>query len=327
MKSFQYVGTDLTKVEGDAAAKLKAAGLDFVCDKVEAGVLVGAPTAEPKTWVSVPNQFHIVRADSKRVISSRTVTDSFKILQNHEAFSWIDSTSVIGDLTIVRGGTFHDGALVFLVGKYPKSTVMEDGTVIGHYALMTNGHTGTKPLTASALNIVEKTGAILHSGVDGHSIRHTSNMKVNMADVTKALASFRGLSTTFLSLANDLAKKPCTAEQAVEYFMRTIGLDADLLNAEPTKDSSRGDKSKHTRATSAAEIYGRLFLASGGSSFWNAYAAACEYITFVKATKTRSTGGSTTTVTASGQANSRVQSALYGTSSILIDRAFALAQE
>ncbi len=320
MKTFQHTGTDLTKVEGGAVEKLKASGLDFECEKRPAAYQ--ADLANPGAWTEVPSQFHIVRRDSNRVISQKTVSSGFRVLQNKDAFAWIDDTSIIGDIEIVRGGTFQDGALVFLLGKYPTASVLADGSVVSHYALMTNGHTGNKPLTAAPISIVDKTGALLHGGADGHSIRHTSNMQVNMLDVSRALANFRGLPATFVSLANKLCAKPCTPDQAVEYFMRTIGLDADLLG-ETQDASSRGDKSKHTRATTAADVYVRLFLAAGGSSFWHAYQSACEYLTFAKSTRIQGVGAKSSTQLATA----RIQSALYGSSMVLIDKAFALATE
>lgn len=299
------VGTDLTAVTGSAADKLAAAGLNFRCEKRPA-LYYPDPTI-PSEVREVPNQFHIVRTDTNEVISDKTVTSKFKILQNEDAFAFIDASSVISEIDIVRGGAFQRGANVFMLGKYPASSVLPDGNVVEHLILLGNGHTGKKNLTAKPVNVSKKTGAIVSAGVDTelqYNIRHTTNMQVSMSDVLSAIKRFKDASTDFLNTAKALCGVACNSADAVNFFKSVLSVD----------DSEESP----ARQKNAVEKYEELFRACGQCNWWNAYQSLCEYITFDRSSKANKTSGSDSNAT-------RLYGVMYGPTASLIDLAFVKA--
>lgn len=307
MSRFAFcVGVNLSKVEGGAAEKIKAAGLDFRCEKRPA--LYHPDPLIPTEVREVPNQYHIVRTDTNEVISEKTVSSKFKILQNADAFSFIDSSSVISEIDIVRGGTFQRGANVFMLGKYPLASTLPDGNVIEHLILLGNGHTGKKNLSAKPLNISAKNGAIISAGAYAdklqYNIRHTTNMQVNMNDVLTAIKHFKDATTDFLENAKLLCSKACTKAEAVDFFKSTMDVD-------DTEDSP-------SRQKNAVEKYEELFNACGTANWWNAYQSLCEYITFDRSSKSNKTSGV-------DSASNRLYGAMYGATANIIDLALVKA--
>jgi phage/plasmid-like protein (TIGR03299 family) len=303
MRNPFYFGVDLKAVEGGAAEKLAAAGLNF---NVEMSPALYRPDLTSESNVqTVENQFHIVRTDTKQVISEKTVSNKFRLVQNTDAFSFIDASAVISEIAITHGGVFQRGANVFMVGKYPTASLLDDGSSIEHYILLSNGHTGKQNLTARPLNVYTKTGAIVSTTEDkSYAIRHTTNMAKRMNDVLGAIKKFKEASTEFVSNAKNLHALPCSVTQAEEYFKSCMDVDN-------TEDSP-------SRQKNAIDKFSSLFTASGGANWWNAYQSLCEYITFDRSSKSSKTTGS-------DSAANRAYGVLFGASSRLMDDALVHA--
>lgn len=302
MRNPFYFGINLKNIVGDASAKLTAAGLSFV---VEQRPALYRPDPLADTVQAVDNQFHIVRTDTNQVISEKTVSSKFRLVQNADAFSFIDASAVIAEIEIVHGGEFQRGANVFMVGKYPTASLLPDGSSIEHYILLSNGHTGKQNLTARPLNISTKTGAIVLSTEDkAYAIRHTTNMSNRMKEVLGAISKFKEASTEFVSNAKQLYGVPCTATEASEYFKSCMEVD-------DSEDSS-------TRQKNAVEKFDALFTASGGGNWWNAYQSLCEYLTFDRSSKSSKTTGA-------DSSSNRAYGVLFGASSRMMDEALVAA--
>lgn len=303
MRNPFYFGTSLKDVKGGGAEKLKAAGLDFT---VEMSPALYRPDLTSESNVqTVDNQFHIVRTDTKQVISEKTVSNKFRLAQNADAFSFIDATAVIAEIEMTHGGVFQRGANVFMVGKYPTASLLPDGSTIEHYILLSNGHTGKQNLTARPLNVYTKTGAIVSTTEDkSYAIRHTTNMAKRMKDVLEAIKKFKDASTEFAENAKKLYAVPCSATEAENFFKSC--LDVDDAEDSPSRQKNAIDK------------FSSLFLASGGGNWWNAYQSLCEYITFDRSSKSSKTTGA-------DSSSNRAYGVLFGASSRTMDDALVHA--
>jgi phage/plasmid-like protein (TIGR03299 family) len=303
MRNPFYFGVSLKDVAGGAAEKLAAAGLSF---NVEMSPALFRPDLTCESNVQqVDNQFHIVRTDTKQVISEKTVSSKFHVVQNNDAFSFIDASAVIAELDIVHGGVFQRGANVFILGKYPTASLLPDGSTIEHFIMLSNGHTGKQNLTARPLNVYTKTGAIVSTTEDkAYAIRHTTNMVKRMNDVLGAIKKFKDASTEFVENAKNLYAVPCTVAQAEEFFKSCMDVDD-------------GEDSP-ARQQNAVAKFSALFAASGGGNYWNAYQSLCEYITFDRSSKSSKTTGA-------DSATNRAYGVLFGNSSRLMDDALVTA--
>lgn len=256
--------------------KLEAAGLNFDVEKTPVFHLLDG---EHKV---IPNQHAIRRTDNNMIISSNTVSDGYKLLQNKAAFSWLLDLDEIASPDIEYAGSFKDGALVYVMVKQNITSTLDDGSVLTFYVHLTNGHVGNKSLVARPLVIATKDdkSSILGTGSTStkieKGIRHTKSMHVGLLDGKQVFTAFAGSSRSFINKAKALAEKSCTEEQAIELFKKTLALP----------EVARGDEGKQASAVwNRIDKFIQLFNAAGGSTYWNAYHATCEYITAERATR------------------------------------------
>lgn len=291
--------------------KLDAAGLNFKVEKRKAFYQKTPET--PDIYDEVPNQFHIVRTDKGDVISAKTVSDMYKVLQNVDAYNWIDNAAVIGEISIVRGGVFENGAIVYMLGKYHKASTLPDGSVIEHYVLFSNGHGGNKNLVARPVNFCPSNGAVLSPGASlskvEKGIRHTKNMTVSMAEGVSVIQDFKDLSASFVGTANKMFNTPLSRQNAEATFKAVFSDPADI-------DTEKSKAQSQNRLDKLME----LFTAAGGANKWHAYIAACEYVTYERSTRVRATSSSATS--ANGGAEKRLESVWYGSGSKELEKLF-----
>ncbi len=140
---------------------------------------------------------HIVRDRDHKILG--TVTDSYKPIQNSEAFEFLDSVvDSIGQLRYVTAGSIDGGKRVWLLAQI-KSEVgnLEPlvGDKVNSYLLLTSGHDGKNCLRAkfTTIRVVcqNTLNAALRTGEAGISIKHVGDhtRKVKQARELLGLAT------------------------------------------------------------------------------------------------------------------------------------------
>lgn len=94
--------------------------------------------------IKIPGRKVTVREDNNQVFG--IVSDHYKVIQNDEALSFIESIIKESDMTLIRGGHTSWGSY-YLIGELPEMKVLGDS--IKPHLIFQNSHDGSVPLKAT----------------------------------------------------------------------------------------------------------------------------------------------------------------------------------
>jgi phage/plasmid-like protein (TIGR03299 family) len=230
----------------------------------------------------VDNVRLIVRQDNRAVLGC--VSDSYKIIQNTEAFSFFDRIVGEGQAIYHTAGALGKGERIWIMAKLPDDTIITKGDVIEKYLLLTNSHDGTSALRMyfTPVRVVCQNTLILslRDAKEGVSIRH-------MGDITAKTTEARRI----LGLAvNYYARFSKDAHALVKYQMQKNELEAYFDYA--LRGTKAGSKEETATFKNERDELVQLFENGKGNqlpvvrgSAWAAYNAVTEYTDHFKTIK------------------------------------------
>lgn len=217
------------------------------------------------------------REDTKHVLGM--VSDSYKVLQNKEAFVFLDSLIGYSEAVYVNVGCFKYGAKVYVQAKLPGEIRFDDnGEDIGEkYLTFVTSHDGSLPVSVmfSPVRIICQNTLLmaLHNNVRKSSVRHTLNMAIGLNQAKETL----GILNTQFNLLETLSRKMTHVafnESAIPQLLVKNG----MIPNEPAENRS-------TRASNIIEEVLAKFhhgqgaeLKSARNTAWGAYNAVVEYV-------------------------------------------------
>jgi phage/plasmid-like protein (TIGR03299 family) len=122
-----------------AAEAIKLAGLDWKVEKWRLMAQLGAKGTDGAA-LEVPNWFATVRTDTNAVLG--VVSSQYKVLQNVEAFAFMDQAIKEGAAMWETAGSLQDGRRVWMLARIPQTVEVIKGDEVKPYALLCNGHDG-----------------------------------------------------------------------------------------------------------------------------------------------------------------------------------------
>src|SRR5262249_17114618 len=157
-----------------SAEAIKLAGLDWTVEK-------WALRAVRQSFdVPVDGWFATVRSDTRAVLGM--VSAQYKVLQNVEAFAFMDQAIKEGEAMWETAGSLNGGRRVWMLARIPQSVEVMKGDEVKPYALLCNGHDGglavhilpttTRVVCNNTLNL-----ALDQSGGKELWIRHSHSLK------------------------------------------------------------------------------------------------------------------------------------------------------
>lgn len=169
--------------EMDVKTALAASHADFTVGTIPAGYM----TAEG--WIADDKHRYTQRQDNGEVLG--LVTDSYGVVQNVEAFDFVDTlcTGKSGEPFIESAGVLGKGERVFVTAKFPERFNI-GGTAFGDegemYAVITTSHDGFGAVTVmmTPVRVVcnnTLASAMLHN-YSKFSFKHTSQVSNRMRD-------------------------------------------------------------------------------------------------------------------------------------------------
>ena len=138
---------------GEAAFALRPAwhGLGRVLDDVPSseemieaahlGWSVGAQEMVTSEGRSVPGYFATVREDTGAVLG--VVSDRYKVVQNRDAFNFLDSLLQDGVIRYESAGALKGGRVVWALARMPSNDEIALGDVSRRYILFSTTHDGS----------------------------------------------------------------------------------------------------------------------------------------------------------------------------------------
>ena len=170
--------------------------------------------------LEVPNWFATMRTDTNAVLG--VVSDQYKVLQNVDAFAFMDEAISEGAAMWETAGALNDGRRVWMLARIPQSVKAMQGDQINPYALLCSSHDGSlavhvKPTTVRVVCNNTLTLALSINESKSLVIRHTQSLKGKMALARQHLGVIGMKVGTFEKQAQALARLAMKGEQVTSY--------------------------------------------------------------------------------------------------------------
>lgn len=233
------------------------------------------------TEVPVTEAIATVREDTDETLG--VVTPSYRIIQNLEAFAFMDLLVGESAAMFETAGSLRGGRRVFACAKLPTHLVVGADDVLNQYLLFISGHDGGQAfhVRMTPIRVVCANTAAVALGrhtTRQISIEHTSNADVRMETVRRTLGISLKYFEVFGQQAQALSAKRLSERMAAEYFAKVAPV--------PT-----GDKVTTAQVQNAhvlQETFAYLFHEGRGSELrtakgtaWGAFNAVTEWIDHV----------------------------------------------
>lgn len=189
-----------------------------------------------------PTSFSTYRKDTNDIFG--TVGSRYEVVQNIEAFEFIDNIIQTGEAVIETAGVLGKGERIFVVAKLPDYIELSNGDKIESYLFITMAHDGTGMITAALTKIRIVCNNTLNMALSQCSnkvqFKHTRNVR----DKLDAGAKLMGLN-------NKYSKE---LEEALRFMKNTILSETIVVDTvfdlflSPTEkllvDTAKGNLSK-----------------------------------------------------------------------------------
>ena len=196
-------------------------------------------------YETIPNRFETVRTDTMETLG--IVSGIYKVVENAEAFQFVDKLVGTGDVRYESAGALKGGRIVWLLARLPdQHDYVTDGDQLARYLLFYNSHDGSNSVTImpTSVRVVccntislaslgirseaegdkEATDAVTASRKRGGVIRisHHQNIRFKLDDARKILARVNGQFSDYADEARKLAQVRITQAQFDAFLERLI---------------------------------------------------------------------------------------------------------
>lgn len=254
-RPWSEIGIDISNQDSVEGA-LEDAGLNFEVKVLNIYYKMGG-----KNFVGNPFKL-IVRTDGPRVLG--ICKGKFVPLQNNVLIEIAQPLIDNGSAKLDTIGTFGNGEKVWILLKLHELRVwVAENDAIDHYLLLLNGHDGSTsiqmgiiPFRLCCANQLPRLGGTMEK------FRHTENAGDMLAFFSDAIAERLKLMKQNLVDLVKLTEFQCSSEEGERYFKEVLNMKSELT----------------TRSKNILEKV--MFLFKGGSTWWDAFNAANEYLNY-----------------------------------------------
>lgn len=224
--------------------------------------------------ILVSNKKAAVRLDTKMPLG--IVTDSYKIIQNTEAFSFFDS--VVGEKKAMyhTAGALGLGEKIWILAKLPDDIIIAKKENVEKYLVLTNSHDGTTALRMyfTPVRVVCQNTLILslRDAKDGISIRHVGSISKKIEEAQRVLGIAKKFYDDFSMISQKMADRKMTPEEVERYFHLIV------FEGRPETGNSHVLKNRIDNLTQLFEVGKGNDVAGVRGSVWAALNSVTEYI-------------------------------------------------
>ena len=288
-----------------ARETIAAAGLDYDVRMINLTTTDGIP---------VPQKRAVVRTDTNDVLG--VVGGNYVPVQNRQAFDFLDAVVADGGLRYHTAGALRKGERIWLLAKLPgQIRVRFSEDVTEKYLLLSNSHDGSSALRVHYTSIrVVCSNTLSLAGREGQgegiAIRHQGDLASKVRKAQDVL----GLARRYF---DDLEGK---MDLMARHYPSYAQVSAYFKNLYPDPEEGNPSRSQNVRD----ELF-RLFENGKGQEIpeirgtsWAVLNAVTEYVDHLRPTRAR---------TEFDRAANRLESAWFGSGSLLKQKAFETALE
>lgn len=224
---------------------------------------------------TVPIEGHVanVRMDRQEVLG--IVSDSYKVVQNEDAFRWLDA--LLGhEVEFETAGSMKGGRIVWVLARIDTDRVEIGGDKAIPYMFCANSHDGSMSVitAASRVRVVcwNTLSAALNMAERVYRFRHTGDLTTKFDEAREALDLALRWDEQFAALADHLATEPVSTK-------RMEKLCVDLFRPDEDGITDRARKGRERRIETVRDLFSPNAATSGNSpgTAWHAYNAFAEF--------------------------------------------------
>lgn len=243
-----------------AAYAAEQAGLNWTVKLTDIQSYVTNQVNEYETvtdYYPITNRKAVLRlGDENKVIG--VVGHKYKVVQNMEVFSALDTLVDSGDARYAAAGEYNGGASVWMVLEIPKGIEVANDPHAA-FLLVRTSHDGSasvaiKPIIERLFCSNQINGLISNKRYNSYTYRmkHTSNSKLSVDDIRNIIKLTYDAVDEYQLTADALLGIQKSHKQARDFFEKVWTLPAEVANS-PYHLLNQGQKRQHTIATSARE--------------------------------------------------------------------------
>lgn len=186
--------------------------------------------------VPIEGRFANCRSDNHDLLG--IVTEDYSVVNNVEAFQFLDSLYMDGIIRYESAFSLRGGKQVCMLARMPQVDVIAKGDQICRYILFTTTHDGSgsvRILITTVRVVCANTLAIALHGArgQGFQLRHSGNMEDKLARARKALTQSEKAFKDFAVTADKMAAKKIKKKEDWDTFLD------DVLPLPEKKDATR----------------------------------------------------------------------------------------
>lgn len=199
---------------------LNAACLNYTVTKEQA-------CYEDKNGIVHPCPGRYVTARSDTGTGLGTVGEGYKVIQNIEAFDFMDSLIESGDIRYEVAGALRGGSVVWMLAKLPEQTAVSHDDVSEHYLLLSNSHDGSRACSVAFTTVrVVCANTLRLAASQGlkHEvkIRHSGSVKDKIEEARQILGLAKDSFDLFGKQARALSFKEYRTQEEVNKFLYQV---------------------------------------------------------------------------------------------------------
>lgn len=249
-----------TAVEANSAADVvKQVGLDWSVSlhKLNAEIIepVG-PFDSITKQLEVPKKHAVIKTTKDGSQSAiGVVGDRYKVFQNEEIFSSLDTLIESGEARYAAAGEYDGGAKVWMLMSLPRQVEIASDPHAA-FLLARTSHDGScsviiKPII-ERLFCMNQINRVVYKGKNKntYTLTHTTNSKLVVSDIRNILDIAYTTIDSYQEMAMHLMQKDADTAKAVEYFKKVFPLPTKTEFA-PLDSLSKGEKNARSRALTA----------------------------------------------------------------------------
>ena len=164
----------------------------------------------------------VTRATDNSVLG--VVGDYYRIIQNEDAFDWVDNLLGGEGFHIKTAGSLRHGQIVWVLAKAPFTIDLPDSP-IDLYVLLANSHDGSGAcramVTPERVVCRNTLKAAIEVAVRSYSIRHTTNAEDKLTEAQAVLGLAKGAAQRMEQRANEMRKQKLT-DAAFKAFLAQL---------------------------------------------------------------------------------------------------------
>ena len=210
--------------------------------------------------------FANVRSDTNEALG--IVKDRYRVLQNREAFSFVDDIvgSADSEVRYETAGSLFNGRRVFLLCRLPDMKVLGDD--VENYLFFTNSHDGSASLTAGITNVRVVCNNTLQMAMRTAErtwkCRHTESIQSRKNEAKQSL----GLAVKYMG----------EMKQTAEWMQRKLINEEQFFRA-LFEGSGMNEKNSQNLVLSIHDIYhGKDDLQNFRGTAWGMYNAVADFV-------------------------------------------------